>query len=113
MDWTGLLDGMTGIVRDTFGEPFTYTPVQTGIEITSSVITGEPLRGVFDPAHEPLDAGGSIGAAGRITVLDIRLADIGLLPMKKDAVSVSGRDWEVIEKYPSSSGMMKLSLRKL
>lgn len=113
MDWTGLLDGMTDLVRDTFGEPFTYTPQATGVTLTHSVATGSPLIAPFDPSHEPLDAGTAIGIAGRIAVIEIKLSDIGVDPMKKDGVTVAGKSWEVNEKFPSSSGMMKLHLRKL
>lgn len=112
MDWTGLLDGMTDLVRDTFGEPFTYTRLETGEVLTVSADSGIRLTGVFDPAHEPLEAGGALPAGGRIAVLDIKLADLGFLPMKKDGVTVAGKSWEVNEKYVSSSGMMKLHLRK-
>lgn len=113
MDWTGLLDGMTDLVRDTFGEPFTYTRVETGVTLTESAATGLPLLAPFDPAHEPLEAGAALTVAGRIAVLDVKLTDLGFLPMKKDGVTVAGKSWEVLEKYPSSAGTMKLHLRKV
>lgn len=113
MDWTGLLDGMTDLVRDTFGEPFTYTRLETGTTITHSVVTGLPLVAPFDPDHAPFEVGGSVPVSGRITVLDVKLSDLGFEPMKKDEVTVAGKAWAVNEKQASSSGMMKLALRKL
>lgn len=111
-DWLGLLDGMTDLVRDTFGEPFSYTRAETGEVLTHSAATGLPLVAPFDPAHEPLEVGASVSVAGRIAVLDVKLSDLGFLPMKKDGVTVAGKSWDVLEKYASSSGMMKLHLRK-
>ncbi len=112
MDWNGLLDGMTCIVRDTFGEPFTYTRLETGETLTHSVATGEELRGIFDPTWSPEQDGTALRVSATIPVLDVRISDLGFTPASKDQITVAGADWQVNDKIPSSSGMMKLHLRK-
>lgn len=95
---------MTTILVDTFKEPFVYVRAETG-----QIVNG---FGIFDYDHQPLDTNASLGVSGRVTVLDVRLADLGFTPAKRDAVTVAGTEYVVNEKYPSSSGMMKLHLRK-
>lgn len=112
MDWNGLLDGMTGIVRDTFGEHFTYTRLETGETLTHSVVTGEELRGVFDPTYSPAQDGTALTVSATVPMLDIKLSDLGFVPATKDQLTVGGANYQVNDKIPSSSGMMKLLLRK-
>ncbi|RVH56276.1 hypothetical protein CN213_16140 [Sinorhizobium meliloti] len=112
MDWNGLLDGMTGIVRDTFGEPFTYTRLETGETLTHSVATGEELRGIYDAAWSPEQDGTALRVSASIPVLDVKLSDLGFEPATKDQLTVDGVSYQVNDKIPSSSGMMKLHLRK-
>ena len=112
MDWNGLLDGMTGLIRDTFGEPYSYTRVSTGEVITESVVTGEPLTPPFDPTYSFEQDGTALSVGATIPVLDVKLSDLGFVPATKDEVTVGGTAYIINAKIPSSSGMMKLHLRK-
>lgn len=111
-NWTGLLDRMTRTVRATFGEPVSYFRFETGQTITTRP-DGEPLTGIFDPDHEPLSASpGSVEVNSRIVVLDMRVADLGFVPLEEDKATVKGVTYRVMKVHPSSSGMMKLQLRR-
>jgi hypothetical protein len=111
MDWTGLLDGMTGVVRDTFGDPVSYYRAETGTTHTTTP-SGAPLTAVFDVESIDSKDGASLTASNRRTVIDIRLADLGFVPAKNDEATVRGTTYFVMDKDPSSSGNMKLQLRK-
>lgn len=106
-DWHGLLDDMTAIVRDTFGEAVSvaYWRAET------AAIT--PITAIFDYEREGLDAGGTLTVASRIPVLDVRNADLGFEPLPDDEVTISGHGvFRVIDTYPDSSKNTKLHLRK-
>jgi hypothetical protein len=113
MDWNGLLDGMTDIVRDTFSQPIIFTPGDTGIPISTKP-DGTPLTAILD--YDAADSKeGSATITNRLTIIDVKLADIGgITPKKRDAVQFvdTGEEFEVNQRIPSSSGMMKLELRK-
>lgn len=107
-DWGGLLDGMTAIVRDTFGEP---APIIYTRGEDDSV---HSIRAVFDYEHEPLEAGGSVPTTARIPVLDVRNDDLGFEPLPDDRVVIEGHgEFRVIDTYPASSKTTKLHLRKV
>lgn len=95
---------MTTVLVGAFKEPFVYVRTETG-----QVVNG---FGIYDIDHLPLDTNAALGVAGRVTVLDVRVADLGFTPAKRDQVTVGGIEYVVNERYPSSSGMMKLHLRK-
>jgi hypothetical protein len=105
MDWNGLLDGMTAIVRDTFGEPVSYW-----IEATGETIE---IIGIFDPDFKEVAAGGTMPTLSKVPMLEVRVDDIGVDPMQGDRVTVQGRRYLVSAPWPSSSGMVKLQLRKI
>lgn len=111
MDWNGLLDGMTRLIADTFPEPISYYRVSTDTTHTVTV-TGAPLTGVFDYEAVETREGASLGVNNRQTVVDIRLADLGFEPESKDRVEIAGKTYDVLTKHPTTSGMMKLYLRK-
>ncbi len=107
MDWNGLLDGMTDIVRDTFGQAVSYSRFETGI-------TYPNIEAIFDPSFETTEVGGSVPVTIRIPVLDIKLSDIGgLEPKQDDQAVINATTYRVIKALPSSSGMMKAHLRKM
>lgn len=106
-DWHGLLDGMTAIVRNTFGEP---VPVQyvRGEDDSTHEVTG-----VFDYEAELAEAGGRLPARTRTPVLDVRPKDLGFEPLPEDAVTIDGQGtFRVVDTGMSSSGMTRLYLRK-
>ena len=108
MDWHGLLDDMTGIVRDTFGEAVAviYKRAETG-EIKPDLIA------IFDYEHAELQAGGKVSTTSRIPVLDVRNADLGFDPLPDDEVTISGQGtFRVIDTFADSSKNTKLHLRK-
>ncbi|MER9393892.1 MULTISPECIES: hypothetical protein [unclassified Mesorhizobium] len=108
MDWSGLLDGMTEVVRDTFRESVLviYKRFETG-EIKAD------LAAIFDYEHVGLEAGGRVPTTSKIPVLDVRDADLGFEPMPDDEVTVSGfGSFRVIDTFPDSSKNTKLHLRK-
>jgi len=103
MDWNGLLDAMTATVRDTFGEPVSYVRSDgQAVEIT----------GVYDPDYKPVEVGGTMQTLSNRIVLDVREADIGLPATTDDTLRVKGRRFRVMAIWPSSSGMVKLELRR-
>lgn len=108
-DWDGLLGGMTGVIRDTFGKAAIYTRAATG-EVFEIVAP-------FDPAYSQSDAGGSLSVTVTRPVVDIRIADIGgHEPEQDDTARIGGAGgvlYRVIDVEPSSSGMMKAHLRKV
>jgi hypothetical protein len=107
MDWNDLLDGMTDIVRDTFGQAVSYFQFATDI-------TYPDIDAIFDPSFETTEVGGSVPVTIRIPVLDIKLSDIGgLEPKQDDEATINGTKYRVIKALPSSSGMMKAHLRKM
>lgn len=108
MDWSGLLDDMTGVVRDTFGEvvAIIYKRGETG-EIKPD------LTAIFDYEHVGLEAGGRVPTTSKIPVLDVRNADLGFEPLPDDEVTISGfGSFRVIDTFPDSSKNTKLHLRK-
>lgn len=111
MDWDQLLDDMTATIAETFPKRIIYTRVD-GTTHTETP-DGKPLTGVFDYQAVESRDGASLGITNRQTILDVRLADLGFDPETRDTVSVDGEgSFTVLAKYPSSSGMMKLHLRK-
>lgn len=104
MDWDGLLDDMTATVRDVFGEPVLYSRTETGED--------HEIRGVFDPDFKELEAGGTMPTLSKIPVLEIRVADLGFNPSTEDRVTVQGKRYRMQAIWPSSSGMVKLQLRR-
>lgn len=114
MDWNGLLAGMTATVRDTFGEPVSYWKFGTPTDqwITERV-DGGPLTGIYDPDSAALAAaGGDVPLNSTMQVLEMRVADLGFSPDEEDRAIVQGRTYRVVAVFPSSSGMVKLQLRK-
>lgn len=111
MNWNGLLDGMTAVVRDVFGDPISYYRAETGTTHTTTP-SGAPLTAVFDVETIDSKDGASLAASNRRTVIDIRIADLGFVPAKNDEATVRGVSYLVLDKDPSSSGNMKLQLRK-
>ncbi|MBZ9820193.1 hypothetical protein [Mesorhizobium sp. CA4] len=108
MDWHGLIDDMTGIVRDTFGEAVAviYRRAETG-EIKSDLIA------IFDWEHAELQAGGKVSTTSRIPVLDVRNADLGFDPLPDDEVTIAGQgSFRVIDTFSDSTKNTKLHLRK-
>lgn len=106
-DWAGLLDDMTAIVRDTFGEAVSvvYKQAETG--------ETKAIKAIFDYNREGLEAGGTVIVPGRIPVLDVRNADLGFEPSSDDEVTIAGfGNFRVIDTYPDSSKNTKLHLRK-
>lgn len=104
MDWNGLLDGMTATVRDTFGEPVSYTREETGETIE--------LVGIFDPDFKEVTAGGAMPTLSKVPVLEVRVDDVGADPVQGDRVVIKGKAYIVAAPWPSSSGMVKLQLRR-
>lgn len=104
MDWDGLLDDMTAAVRDVFGEPVLYRRTETGED--------HEIHGVFDPDFKELEAGGTMPTLSKIPVLDVRVDDLGFEPSTEDRVTVGGKRYRIMSIWPSSSGMVKLQLRR-
>jgi hypothetical protein len=106
MDWRGLLDGMTGVIRDSFGEAVTYRRNASG-EVFN-------IAAPFDPTYVQAEANGSLPVTVNRPVLDVRIADIGgHEPQQDDTAVIGGRSYRVIDVEPSNSGMMKAHLRKV
>ncbi|RWQ35844.1 MAG: hypothetical protein EOS20_17375 [Mesorhizobium sp.] len=109
MEWDGLLDSLTAVVRDTFRESVfvIYKRTETGAIKTD-------LAAIFDYSPEALEAGGSLPTRSRIPVLDVRNADLGFEPLPDDEVTISGHGvFRVIDTLRDSSKNTKLHLRKI
>ena len=110
--WDDLLDIATEAVRDVFSVPLTYVRLETDTTHTTTP-SGEPLTAIFDVIPAESNEGVSLTVANRITVIDVRLADLGFDPAVKDRVTINGKSYDVNKRLPSSSGMMKLQLREV
>lgn len=108
MDWEGLLEGATAIVRDTFGEPFTYVRHSDGHKV-------EPVTAIFDPDFVEMAGNGAQQMAARMIVVEVRDSDIGGEPKLEDRFTrhKTGITYRVSTPMPSSSGMTKVQLRKV
>lgn len=89
--------------------PILYERVETG-EVIDKRPDGQQLTAVYDVvAAESID-GFSLSVSNRITVIDVRIDDLGFTPASRDFVTVKGQRFMVTKRIPSSSGMMKLQL---
>lgn len=105
MNWTGLLEGLTATVRETFGQPVVYSRRNDGPVYT--------VTGIYDPDYLLQEGGGKVGGTARITVVDLVDADIGGPPDEGDGVLVAGISYTVASIIPTSSGMTKARLRRV
>lgn len=104
-NWPGLLDAMTAIVRDTFGEPVSYVRARDGTQVEATAI--------FDPDHESVNlAQGSVPVSTVRPVLDIRRADLGFDPEQGDTVTVQARKYRVVDVEPTSAATFRLHLHR-
>lgn len=111
-DWDALLDDMTATVAGTFPKCITYTRLELGT-VHDKTPSGTPLTAIYDVVEADTTEGPSRTVTNRRVVIDIRLADLGFDPMQRDLVTVHGiGDFTVLNRIPSSSGMMKLVLRE-
>lgn len=109
MDWEDLLNDMTETVAETFAVSLIYERAATG-EVFDKTPRGTPLTAIYDTGTVDSKDGASLAVSNRITVIDIRLADLDFIPAKRDRVTIPAGSFEVLDKDPSSSGMMKLKL---
>jgi len=112
MDWEELLDGMTAVVADTFAVSLVYERAEQPGVLIDKTPSGAPLTCIYDVEVADAAEGGSLTVSNRRTVIDVRLADLGFVPAKKDRVTVPAGTFTVLDKDQSTSGMMKLELRK-
>lgn len=108
MDWEGLLEGATAIVRDTFGEPFSYVRASDGYTV-------DPVTAIFDPDFVEMAGNGAQQVSARMIVVEVRNEDIGGEPKLEDRFTrkKTGVTYRVSVPMPSSSGMTKVQLRKV
>lgn len=99
----GLADDAITAVRDEFGEAVIYTPQSTGV--------AEEIVAPFDDLPEDdLLQGMDVMDAASGPVIDVRLADLSVTPVKDDSVTVRGKTYEVHRVRASSRGGAKLYL---
>ncbi|MCB5201716.1 hypothetical protein LH464_04385 [Neorhizobium sp. T786] len=113
MDWDELLDDMTAVVVDTFAVSLVYERAEAPGVLIDKTPSGAPLTCIYDVETVDGAEGGSLSVANRRTIIDVRLDDLGFVPSTKDFVRVPAGRFSILNKDESSSGMMKLQLRKV
>ena len=102
MGWSTTADAATVACRDTYGTTVTYAPP-----------AGAPasITAILDEAHESitLDAGGTPVTTTR-PVLDVRLADLAVVPVRGGSVVSAGTTYEVTDVQIDGQGGARLYL---
>lgn len=101
MVWSELADLTLTATRDILGETAIFTPSVTGVP--------EAVEGIFQRPGLELNADGTpFRSSG--PALGVRLADLSVLPVQGDAVTVRSVDYEVADVDPDGQGGAKLIL---
>ncbi|MBF0437448.1 MAG: hypothetical protein HQL77_19085 [Magnetococcales bacterium] len=111
--WNKLLTLMNRSCFATFSVPVVYTPsLENRMELGGTPIN---LVGIFDEKREVVSLMGSDGMDAVIprSVLEIRIADLGIEPMAGDDVTIDGMPYRVFEVQPNGDGLVILILNRI
>ena len=109
-------DTLSGLVNRsclaTFGTPVSYRPaLRNQPDLSEQPF---PITGIFTEKNlnVTLMGGNGLDAIVPQPTLELRLSDLGFLPMAGDEVTVDGHLYQVVEVQPDGRGMALLRLAR-